>query len=50
MTFRHSLLAGIVLAAFTLPAMAQDDGILVYNAQHESLTQEWADAFTAETT
>lgn len=49
MTFRHSLLAGIVLAAFALPAMAQDDGILVYNAQHESLTQEWADAFTAET-
>ncbi len=23
--------------------------ITVYNAQHESLTQEWADAFTAET-
>ncbi len=22
--------------------------ITVYNAQHESLTQEWADAFTAE--
>lgn len=44
-----SLLAGIALAAFALPAMAQDEGILVYNAQHESLTQEWADAFTAET-
>ncbi|MDE1172905.1 MAG: iron ABC transporter substrate-binding protein [Parvibaculaceae bacterium] len=25
------------------------DGIVVYNAQHESLTQAWADAFTAET-
>ncbi|MEO8284800.1 MAG: iron ABC transporter substrate-binding protein, partial [Pseudarthrobacter sp.] len=23
--------------------------ITVYNAQHESLTQEWVDAFTAET-
>jgi len=44
-----SLLAGIALAALALPAMAQDEGILVYNAQHESLTQEWADAFTAET-
>ena len=49
MKFRHSLLAGIVLAAFALPALAQDDGILVYNAQHEDLTQAWADAFTAET-
>ena len=44
-----SLLAGIALAALALPAVAQDEGILVYNAQHESLTQEWADAFTAET-
>ncbi|WP_423065382.1 iron ABC transporter substrate-binding protein [Devosia sp. CN2-171] len=44
-----SLLAGIALAALALPAMGQDEGILVYNAQHESLTQEWADAFTAET-
>jgi iron(III) transport system substrate-binding protein len=25
------------------------DTLTVYNAQHESLTQEWADAFTAET-
>ncbi|MEC5182048.1 iron ABC transporter substrate-binding protein [Arthrobacter sp. CG_A4] len=24
-------------------------GIIVYNAQHESLTKEWVDAFTAET-
>ena len=48
MKFR-SLFAGIALAALTMPAMAQDDGILVYNAQHESLTQAWADAFTAET-
>lgn len=44
-----SLLAGIALVALALPAMAEDEGILVYNAQHESLTQEWADAFTAET-
>ncbi|MGA7149404.1 MAG: iron ABC transporter substrate-binding protein [Microbacterium sp.] len=25
------------------------DALVVYNAQHEQLTQEWADAFTAET-
>lgn len=33
-------------------AMAQSpssDGIVVYNAQHASLTQAWADGFTAET-
>jgi iron(III) transport system substrate-binding protein len=29
--------------------MAQDDGILVYNAQHETLTQAWADEFTKQT-
>lgn len=37
---------GLALAA---PALAQDKSITVYNAQHESLTQAWADAFTAET-
>lgn len=26
-----------------------DDALVVYNAQHESLTRQWADAFTAET-
>jgi iron(III) transport system substrate-binding protein len=31
------------------PAAAQQDGIVVYNAQHENLTQAWADAFTKET-
>ncbi|MBN9309992.1 MAG: iron ABC transporter substrate-binding protein [Devosia sp.] len=49
MTFRRSLLAGIMLAASVLPAMAEDEGILVYNAQHETLTQAWADAFTKQT-
>ncbi|KUM34485.1 iron ABC transporter substrate-binding protein [Arthrobacter sp. EpRS71] len=28
---------------------ASGDGITVYNAQHESLTKEWIDAFTKET-
>jgi iron(III) transport system substrate-binding protein len=41
--FAASLLAG--------PALAQDasEGIVIYNAQHESLTKEWAAAFTKET-
>jgi iron(III) transport system substrate-binding protein len=45
----HALtLAAAFVAA---PAMAQDasDGIVVYNAQHESLTNEWVEAFTKET-
>ena len=40
----------IVLAVIAAPANAQDDdGIVVYNAQHETLAKEWTDAFTAET-
>ncbi|MFE5672720.1 iron ABC transporter substrate-binding protein [Agromyces sp. NPDC056523] len=30
-------------------AAADPDALVVYNAQHEELTQEWADAFTEET-
>ena len=41
------LLATLCLAA-AVPAAAQE-GITVYTAQHAALTQEWADAFTAET-
>lgn len=36
------------MLAMLLPASAQE-GIVVYNAQHETLTQEWTKAFTAET-
>ena len=49
---RRRLIAAALLA---LPsaALAQTppaaDGIVVYNAQHKSLTEEWADAFTRET-
>ena len=43
-----SLLAATSLA--TGAARAQDsEGIVVYNAQHESLGREWIDAFTKET-
>ncbi|KZM76018.1 iron ABC transporter substrate-binding protein [Nocardia terpenica] len=40
-----------VLAATTACSNSSKDEneILVYNAQHESLTKEWADAFTKET-
>ncbi|WP_192251401.1 iron ABC transporter substrate-binding protein [Mesorhizobium silamurunense] len=31
------------------PALAEDAGIIVYNAQHESLAKEWAKGFTKET-
>lgn len=37
------------LLALTGPAAAQDEGIVVYTAQHAALTQAWADGFTAET-
>jgi iron(III) transport system substrate-binding protein len=36
--------------AFGAPALAQDgEGIVVYNAQHDTLVKEWTAAFTAET-
>lgn len=35
--------------AGTAAAMADDAGIVVYNAQHESLAKEWAAGFTKET-
>ncbi|MBZ9851200.1 iron ABC transporter substrate-binding protein [Mesorhizobium sp. CA14] len=46
-----STLAGAALALGLVagPAMAEDQGIIVYNAQHESLAKEWAKGFTKET-
>jgi iron(III) transport system substrate-binding protein len=62
MKIRTNALAGIALAATAALGLAacgsgsssQAGGaasgeITVYNAQHESLTKEWVDAFTAET-
>lgn len=43
------LAAALLTAAIAAPAVAQDNGLVVYNAQHEALTQEWADRFTKET-
>jgi iron(III) transport system substrate-binding protein len=40
----------MALAPFGGPARAADpDGIVVYNAQHESLTRAWVEGFTRET-
>jgi iron(III) transport system substrate-binding protein len=38
-----------VVAAATACGSDEDDRLLVYNAQHESLTKEWIEAFTKET-
>jgi len=47
------LLAGVAMLAMGAIAgpasAADDDGIVVYNAQHESLAKEWAEGFTKET-
>jgi iron(III) transport system substrate-binding protein len=46
------LFAGVAFAAasvFAGPAAADDDGIIIYNAQHESLAKEWAEGFTKDT-
>jgi len=49
MRFALPLFAALTLAALISPVLAQDDGLVVYNAQHEALTKEWADGFTRET-
>jgi iron(III) transport system substrate-binding protein len=48
---RRSFLFGLAWTAMAaaMPALAQADGITVYNAQHEALTKEWIDGFTKET-
>src|SRR6201991_4305890 len=39
----------VVLGATACSRSAEADELLIYNAQHESLTKEWIDAFTKET-
>jgi iron(III) transport system substrate-binding protein len=39
----------VVLGLTACSGSADSDELLVYNAQHESLTKEWIDAFTKET-
>jgi iron(III) transport system substrate-binding protein len=38
-----------ILVGSTACSDSDDEGLLIYNAQHESLTKEWIDAFTKET-
>ncbi|QLY32115.1 iron ABC transporter substrate-binding protein [Nocardia huaxiensis] len=55
MAARWKLLSGVVAAITMLGVTAcsnsstDENEILVYNAQHESLAKEWADAFTKQT-
>jgi iron(III) transport system substrate-binding protein len=47
-----ALLSTVALAAGLTACSSsseETDGLLIYNAQHESLTKEWIDAFTKET-
>lgn len=49
-TLRLSALAALAIAAAFLPGLARaDEGIVVYNAQHQALTEAWADGFTKDT-
>jgi iron(III) transport system substrate-binding protein len=48
--FRALAAGSLFLAAGALPVFAQaDDGLVVYNAQHDNLTRDWAAGFTKET-
>jgi len=55
MRSRWSRIAAVVSAVTVVIGMTacsgsgDSDELLVYNAQHESLTKEWIDAFTKET-
>ena len=52
MKYTLSTLVGATALAIGMiagPAMAKDAGIIVYNAQHESLAKEWVERFTKET-
>ncbi|OQR30013.1 hypothetical protein BWR15_25115 [Pseudomonas sp. T] len=38
-----------MLGAESTRAASDDDGIVVYDAQHESLTKAWSESFTLDT-
>ncbi|KUI26861.1 iron ABC transporter substrate-binding protein [Mycobacterium sp. GA-2829] len=49
---RWSAIAAVCAVLVSITACSgsgDDDELLIYNAQHESLTKEWIDAFTKET-
>ncbi|MDH6197295.1 iron(III) transport system substrate-binding protein [Mycobacterium frederiksbergense] len=41
--------AAVTIGAVACSGSGSSDELLIYNAQHESLTKEWIDAFTKET-
>ncbi|NBA93746.1 iron ABC transporter substrate-binding protein [Pseudomonas sp. R5(2019)] len=47
--FKKALLTTALLSAGVVSAATSPEGIVVYNAQHESLTKAWAEGFTQET-
>lgn len=49
MSSRILPLSSLLLALAANAAVAGSDGIVVYNAQHESLTKAWVDGFTRDT-
>ena len=44
-----ALVISSVLAGSSAFAADNEDGIVIYNAQHENLVQSWVDGFTKET-
>uniref|UniRef100_A0A7C1XAP4 Iron ABC transporter substrate-binding protein n=1 Tax=Pseudomonas graminis TaxID=158627 RepID=A0A7C1XAP4_9PSED len=47
--FTRTVLAVALCCAGTVFASEKDEGIIVYNAQHETLTKAWVEGFTRET-
>src|SRR5471032_1837568 len=46
---KKALLATALVSAGHVYTATEADGIVVYNAQHESLTKSWVEGFTKET-
>ena len=44
-----ALLASSMMLAFGAKAASADQGIVIYNAQHENLVKSWVDGFTKDT-
>ncbi|SLM62592.1 MULTISPECIES: iron ABC transporter substrate-binding protein [Dickeya] len=47
--FPATLLASSLVLGFSFGAQAEDDGIVIYNAQHENLVKSWVEGFTQDT-
>ncbi|WKV51463.1 iron ABC transporter substrate-binding protein [Dickeya fangzhongdai] len=47
--FPATLLASSLVMGFSFGAQAEDEGLVIYNAQHENLVKSWVDGFTQDT-